>query len=312
MSRENPLTARVLANRLWEQLFGIGLVETSEDFGMQGDQPSHPELLDWLAVETHERNWDVKQLVRLIVTSATYRQSSTAPADLVARDPNNRMLARGPRFRLEAELVRDHALFASGLLSLKMEGPSAKPPRPKLGLTAAFGGSTDWESSMGEDRYRRGVYTYWQRSIPYPSMDTFDAPNREICTVRRTRTNTPLQALVTLNDPVYIEAAQALARNVLTETPRVAGGDSRSLVRRRLVDAFRRCLTRLPSDAELDVLERSLSTIQKRYDADPESAGKLVSDPMHAAPAGVSVPELAAWTVLSNVLLNLDETLTRR
>lgn len=311
VSRENPLSSRVLANRLWEQLFGIGIVETSEEFGLQGDLPSHPELLDWLAVEVHERGWDVKQLVRLIVTSAAYRQSSTAPEELVARDPNNRLLARGPRFRLEAELVRDHALFAAGLLSRKMEGPSAKPPRPKLGLTAAFGGSTDWESSGGEDRYRRGIYTYWQRSIPYPSMDTFDAPNREVCTVRRTRTNTPLQALVTLNDPVYVEAAQSLARRVLAQGSSEKPPTS-ELTRQRLTRAFRLCVTRMPREEELEVLERTLDNVRRRFTGDRDAAAKMASDSQAAAPQDADVVELAAWTVLSNILLNLDETLTRR
>jgi hypothetical protein len=309
--RDNPLTARVLVNRVWEQLFGIGLVETSEEFGLQGELPSHPELLDWLAVEVMDGSWDTKRLVRALVTSSTYKQSSTAPADLVARDPNNRLLARGPRFRLEAELVRDHALAAAGLLSRKMEGPSAKPPRPKLGLTAAFGGSTDWESSQGEDRYRRGIYTYWQRSIPYPSMDTFDAPNREVCTVRRTRTNTPLQALVTLNDPVYVEAAQALARRVLSAEPQEkASADD--LTRRRITRAFRLCATRSPSSEEVSVLEAALERARTRFAADQESARQMATPPGGLPPAETELTELAAWTVLSNVLLNLDETLTRR
>jgi hypothetical protein len=309
VSRENPLTARVLVNRYWEQLFGMGLVETSEEFGLQGELPSHPELLDWLAVDVMDRSWNTKQLVRSMVTSATYKQSSTAPEPLVARDPNNRLLARGPRFRLEAELVRDHALFAAGLLSRKMEGPSAKPPRPKLGLTAAFGGSTDWEASSGEDRYRRGIYTYWQRSIPYPSMDTFDAPNREVCTVRRTRTNTPLQALVTLNDPVYVEAAQALARRVLSEEQGPAGDE---LTRRRITRAFRLCATRSPSSQEVTVLKESLDRIRGRYAADKEAARQMATPATGPAPADSELTDLAAWTVLSNVLLNLDETLTRR
>jgi hypothetical protein len=255
--------------------------------------------------------WDTKRLVRALVTSSTYKQSSTAPADLVARDPNNRLLARGPRFRLEAELVRDHALAAAGLLSRKMEGPSAKPPRPKLGLTAAFGGSTDWESSQGEDRYRRGIYTYWQRSIPYPSMDTFDAPNREVCTVRRTRTNTPLQALVTLNDPVYVEAAQALARRVLSAEPQEKTSAD-DLTRRRITRAFRLCATRSPSSEEVSVLEAALERVRTRFAADQESARQMATPPGGLPPAETELTELAAWTVLSNVLLNLDETLTRR
>ena len=191
-----------------------------------------------------------------------------------------------------------------------MEGPSAKPPRPKLGLTAAFGGSTDWEASAGEDRYRRGIYTYWQRSIPYPSMDTFDAPNREVCTVRRTRTNTPLQALVTLNDPVYVEAAQALARRVLSEEQGDGNGNERT--RRRITLAFKLCATRGPSSQEVTVLAESLERIRNRFAADQAAARQMATPASGPAPADAELTELAAWTVLSNVLLNLDETLTRR
>ena len=214
VDENNPLTARVIANRYWEQIFGIGIVRTSEEFGTQGEQPSHPELLDWLATEMVQQKWDMKKFVKLLVTSSTYRQSSHVTDDLTQRDPDNRLLARGPRFRLSAEMVRDQALAVSGLLSPKMFGPSVRPPRPSAGLTAAFGGGLDWEPSPGEDRYRRGIYTEARRTSPYPSTSTFDAPSREICTLRRVRTNTPLQALVTLNDPVYIEAAQALGRKM--------------------------------------------------------------------------------------------------
>jgi hypothetical protein len=309
VDRRNPLTARVLVNRLWEQLFGIGLVETLEEFGMQGELPSHPELLDWLAVEALDSGWDLKHLIRLIVTSATYRQSSSGPAELIARDPNNRLLARGPRFRLEAELVRDQALAVAGLLSDKLYGPSVRPPRPKLGLTAAFGGSTDWDASTGEDRWRRGLYTYWQRSVPYPSMDTFDAPSREVCTLRRTRTNTPLQALVTLNDPVYVEAAQGLARRVLAELP---GPHEETLVRARLQRMLRLCITRAPSDVELRTLHAAWSEARRQFAEDPGGALVFASDPIGPPPDGVDAVDLAAWTLIGNVLLNLDETLSRR
>ena len=211
VSADNPLTARVAVNRYWEQIFGIGLVETNEEFGAQGTLPSHPKLLDWLAVEFREGGWDVKQLLKMMVMSNAYRQSSRVTPELIEADPMNRLLARGPRFRLPAESIRDQALFASGLLSDKMYGPPAQPPQPNLGLKSAFGGGIDWATSKGEDRYRRGVYTRWRRTSPYPSMTTFDAPNRQVCEIRRSRTNTPLQALVTLNDPVFVEAAQALA-----------------------------------------------------------------------------------------------------
>ena len=218
-------------NRFWESIFGIGIVRTSEEFGAQGEPPSHPELLDWLAVEFMQSGWDTKAFLKLLVTSAAYRQSSKVTPELYARDPDNRLLARGPRFRLSAETIRDQAMHVSGLLSRKMFGPPVKPLQPRLGLSAAFGSGTDWETSSGEDRYRRGVYTTWRRSNPYPSMATFDAPNREVCTVRRDRSNTPLQALVTLNDPVYMEASQALAR-------RMAGAGATPAEKRGMVSDF--------------------------------------------------------------------------
>ncbi|TWT51979.1 Planctomycete cytochrome C [Thalassoglobus neptunius] len=303
MSPENPLTSRVLANRHWEVLFGRGLVETSEDFGMQGELPSHPELLDLLATRFVESDWSQKDLIRLIVTSATYRQSSDTTPDLIERDPANRLLTRGPRFRLSAELIRDQALSLSGLLSDKMLGPSVNPPRPKLGLRAAFGGSTDWETSTGEDKFRRGIYTTWRRSIPYPSMDAFDAPSREVCTVRRIRTNTPLQALVTLNDPVYVEAAQALAGRILTE-----GGDK---LEDRLAYGFRLCTARSPNPSELEVLTRTFRLVQSQFESKEQEAAKLRVIPA-TAESEASFAEQASWTTLANVLLNLDETLTRR
>ncbi|MEO0414976.1 MAG: DUF1553 domain-containing protein, partial [Verrucomicrobiota bacterium] len=208
---ENPLTARVIVNRFWAQIFGQGLVETSEEFGSQGELPTHPELLDYLALDL-QSDWDLKRFLKQLVMSSTYQQQSTADAALIEADPFNKFYARGPRFRVSAEMVRDQALFVSGLLSEKMYGKPVNPPQPKLGLKAAFGGATDWETSKGEDKFRRGIYTTWRRSSPYPSMATFDSPNREVCISRRGRTNTPLQALVTLNDPVYVEAAQALGR----------------------------------------------------------------------------------------------------
>lgn len=291
-------------NRLWEQLFGRGLVVTTEDFGLQGELPSHPQLLDWLAVEFMESGWDIKHIVKTMVLSATYRQSSDASPDLLARDPDNVLLARGPRFRLSAEAVRDQALFAGGLLSLKMYGPSVYPPRPTLGLRAAFGGSTDWKTSEGENRYRRGLYTFWRRSLPYPSMDAFDAPSREVCTLRRIRTNTPLQALVTLNDPVYVEAAQGLARRVLSE----GGNDDEE----RATYAFRTCVSRPPTSSELAVLVESVRQARERLAQQPDEAAKLATDPLGPLPDGVDPVEAAAWTVIGNVLLNLDEVLARR
>ena len=202
-------------------------MRTSEEFGAQGEAPSHPELLDWLATELVRDKWDMKAFLKLLVTSSTYRQSSRVMPEIAERDPDNRLLAHGPRFRMSAEMVRDQALAVSGLLSPKMYGPPVRPVRPALGLAAAFGGGLDWQTSTGEDRHRRALYTEWRRTSPYPSMTTFDAPNREICMLRRNRTNTPLQALVTMNDPVYVEAAQALARRMVErskEPPRSRRG----------------------------------------------------------------------------------------
>jgi hypothetical protein len=306
----NPLTARVVVNRLWERLFGIGLVATSEEFGSQGDLPSHPELLDWLACELVDGGWDLRAIQRLIVTSATYRQSSTCPPDLVARDPDNRLLACGPRVRLPAEVIRDQALAAAGLLSRKKGGPSVRPPQPSLGLSAAFGGGIDWQTSTGEDRYRRAIYTTWRRSNPYPSMATFDAPNREVCTIRRPRTNTPLQALVTLNDPAYVEAAQGLARRMVREAEGAAaagrGADGDRQVARR---GFRLVLAREPAAAELDRLVRLRDEVRTQMQADEAAATKLATDPLGPVPPdlGIDVVDLAAWTVVANVILNLDE-----
>jgi cytochrome c553 len=298
----NPLTARVVVNRIWERLFGIGIVSTSEEFGSQGDLPSHPELLDWLATELTARRWDTKTIQRLIVTSAAYRQTSKCPPDLVARDPENRLIACGPRVRLSAEVIRDQALAASGLLSRKKGGPSVNPPQPNLGLAAAFGGGIDWQTSTGEDRYRRAVYTTWRRSNPYPSMATFDAPSREVCTVRRPRSNTPLQALVTLNDPAYVEAAQALARRMVRE-----GGPSAA---ERAARGFRLVLARRPSPAEVDRLVRLHDDARTDFEPDQADATKMATDPLGPIPAdlGTDVADLAAWTVVANVILNLDET----
>ncbi len=299
----NPLTARVLANRFWENIFGIGIVRTSEEFGSQGEPPVHPELLDWLATEIVRQKWDMKKFLKLLVTSATYRQSSRVTPELLERDPDNRLLARGPRFRLSAEMVRDQALAVSGLLSRKMYGPSVKPPQPALGLNAAFGGGLDWQTSAGEDRYRRALYTEWRRTSPYPSMATFDAPNREVCTIRRVRTNTPLQALVTLNDPVYVEAAQALGR-------RMAQGGTTTAEKVRF--GFRLCVARSPRDAEAERLVKMYEEVRAQFTKDKEDAVQLATKPLGPAPPGADVADLAAWTVVANVLLNLDETLMKR
>ena len=300
---ENPLTARVIVNRYWEAIFGIGIVSTSEEFGSQGDLPSNQELLDYLAVEFVENKWDLKQLLRQLVTSAAYRQSSRVTPALQEHDPDNRLLARGPRFRMSAEMIRDQALAVSGLLSSKMYGPPVKPPQPNLGLKAAFGGGTDWKTSTGEDRYRRAIYTTWRRSNPYPSMLTFDAPNREVCTIRRARTNTPLQALVMLNDPVYIEAAQELARRFIASGKTTAD---------RAQAMFRACVARDPSEAELARLVILYDKAYTQFKADTKSANDLATKPRGPAPKGADIAALAAWTVVGNVVLNLDEMLMKR
>lgn len=303
VDEENPLTARVVANRYWEAIFGRGLVLTSEEFGSQGELPTHPALLDWLATELQRLEWDVKALLKTIVLSATYRQSSQVTEETYQRDPENVLLARGPRFRLPAETIRDQALAVSGLLSPKLGGASVNPPQPKMGVNAAFGGGIDWETSDGEDRYRRGLYTTWRRSNPYPSMATFDAPNREVCTIRRAATNTPLQALVTLNDPVYVEAAQSLARRMMNEG---------STVEDRALRGFRVCLARPPTPAELEALVQLYEQAYQRYASDAEQAQVLIANPANPPPENLDATELAAWTVVGNVLLNLDEMFMKR
>ena len=303
IDQDNPLTARVLVNRYWETLFGRGIVVTSEEFGSQGELPTHPELLDWLAVDVIRKGWDTKALLRQLVLSATYRQSSVVTPQTFAVDSDNRWLARGPRVRISAETIRDQALAVSGLLSRKMYGPPVNPPQPNLGLNAAFGGSTDWKTSAGEDRYRRAIYTTWRRSNPYPSMATFDAPNREVCTVRRNRTNTPLQSLVTLNDPVYVEAAQSLARLAMQQAETING---------QLAYAFRRCLLRSPSDHELRALRELYDDAHRQLNDQPDEAKRLATDPLGDLPQGLSPIDAAAMTVVGNVILNLDEMFLKR
>jgi hypothetical protein len=294
-SRQHPLTARVAVNRFWEQLFGTGLVETTEDFGTQGIPPTHRELLDWLAVEFMETHgWSVKKLLKQLVLSATYRQRSEASPELVAKDPANRLLARGPRVRLPAESVRDQALAVSGLLSPKMYGPSVMPPQPDGIWQSPYDGAT-WKTAQGEDRYRRALYTYWKRTAPYPSMVTFDSPSREFCQVRRIRTNTPLQALVTLNDTVYLEASRKLADWMKTQetTPD-----------RRIGAAYRRVMVRDITPAKRDVLVRLYHDTEKHYRANLQEACELIDDGSYDA-------QRAALTVVANTLLNLDEVITK-
>jgi hypothetical protein len=303
VSRDNPLTARVAINRLWAQLFGAGIVLTEEDFGLQGELPTHPELLDWLAVEYMDRGWDTKALLKEMVMSATYRQSSRVTPQLLEKDPRNRLLAHYPRRRLDAENIRDQALALSGLLCAKIGGPSVFPPQPAGLWQAAFNGERTYPTSTGEDRYRRGLYTFWRRTVPYPSMATFDAPSREVCTIRRMPTNTPLQALVTLNDPVYVEMAQALGRRIIQE-----GGATPA---DRAGYALRLALCRPPTPEQVQTLTALYERQLTYYRAHPDDARKLATDPLGPLPATVAPAEAAAWTVVGNVLLNLDGVLNK-
>ncbi|MCI0745306.1 MAG: DUF1553 domain-containing protein [Verrucomicrobia subdivision 3 bacterium] len=299
VSEENPLTARVMVNRIWEQYFGIGIVETSEDFGTQGEPPSNPKLLDWLATEFVRQRWSLKALHKTIVMSATYRQSSKASAELLQRDPYNRLLARGPRLRLEAEMIRDQALAVSGLLSRKIGGPSVFPPQPDGLWQVVYSGDT-WKTSKGDDRYRRGLYTFWRRTMPHPAMTTFDAPSREFCVVKRTRSNTPLQALNLLNDPAYVEAAQGLAKRMITE-----GG---AAPEDRAAYGLRLCLARKPLQPEIARLKSLFEEQFQHFKDDTDAARKLAGENCESPDATAN---LAAWTVVANVLLNLDEMITK-
>ncbi len=303
VSPVNPLTARVAVNRAWEQFLGRGLVETSEDFGTQGSPPSHPELLDWLATELVRQKWSVKAIHRLIVTSAAYRQSAAASPVLLERDPYNRLLGRGPRFRLDAETLRDTVLAASGLLSLKIGGPSVFPLQPE-GIWDNPYSDAKWVTSPGEDRHRRGMYTFIRRTSPYPSLLAFDGTSREFCTVRRVRTNTPLQALVTLNDEAYFEAARALASRML-DAP-VDGGDD-AAVSARAAYGFRRCTSRQPTPEETRRIVASYEKQLAAMQASPAAAARINA----ATDGGPNAPERAAWTLVANALLNLDETFTK-
>ncbi len=275
VSPANPLTARVTVNRAWEQFFGRGIVETSEDFGTQGSPPSHPELLDWLATEFVRLKWSQKALHRLIVTSATYRQDASASETLIEKDPYNRLFARGPRFRMEAEMIRDAALSASGLLSSKIGGPSVFPLQPD-GIWDNPYSDAKWVTSEGEDKYRRGLYTFIRRTSPYPAFMTFDATSREFCTVRRVRTNTPLQALTLLNDEAFFEAARALAARTLADVPSTAGRSGPALEKARASHAFRLCTSRTPTDIETARIVRSYEAQLRHYRSRPGDAAKVL------------------------------------
>ncbi|HET6883206.1 MAG TPA: DUF1553 domain-containing protein, partial [Pirellulales bacterium] len=302
VERDNPITARVVVNRWWAELFGHGIVTTLEDFGVKGEPPTHPELLDWLAVEFMENGWSMKKLLRTIVTSATYRQSSRSTREQVARDAENLLYTRGPRFRLAAETIRDNALAIAGLLSLRAGGPPVRPYQPDGLWTKVGGQPLEYIVSPGDDRYRRGVYVVWKRASPYPSFVNFDANARLACTVRRSRSNTPLQALTLLNDPVYVEAAFALARRVLRERPDVPLDE-------QLRYAWRLCLSRNADAAELAVLRRLHEAQVSAARADPAAAKALADQSGDENP--VSPDQLAAWYAVASALLNLDETITK-
>ena len=303
---EQPLTARVTVNRFWQEVFGTGIVRTAGDLGVSGELPSHPELLDWLAVEFRESGWDMKRFFKLLVTSATYRQATTVTKDSLEKDPQNLLLSRGPRYRLEAEMMRDYALAASGLLVRKIGGPSVKPYQPD-GVWEAVGmigsNTREYKRDAGENLYRRSMYTFWKRGAPPASMDILNAPSREFCTVRRERTNTPLQALVTLNDPQFVEAARHLAQLALKE-----GGAS---VEARFDFLARRLLARPFRAEETQVLLTVLNDLQTFYVAHPQDAEKLLAVGEARADRAFDVPTLAAYTMLANQLFNMDEVLNK-
>ncbi|AMV40671.1 PSD1 and planctomycete cytochrome C domain-containing protein [Planctomyces sp. SH-PL62] len=304
---EHPLTARVAVNRFWQQLFGTGLVKTSEDFGAQGEPPSHPELLDWLSVTFREEGWDVKRLMKRLATTAAYRQTSKATPEGLARDPDNRLLARGPRFRLDAETLRDQAFFTAGVLVEKMGGPSVKPPQPSgLWEAVAYVGSDTgiFKADEGVDKvHRRSLYTFWKRTAPPPQMSTFDAPSRESCQVRRERTNTPLQALLLLNEPQYVEASRALAERALRE-----GG---STTEERLAFMFRVATARTPDPADLAELSAALKDFSAHYADRPDDARALIEGGATRPDPALAPVDLAPWTMIGNIILNLDEVITR-
>ncbi len=306
MRPENPLTARVTVNRFWQQVFGTGIVRTSEDFGVTGDPPSNQELLDWLAVEFRESGWDVKHMFKLIVMSASYRQSAVATKEKLEKDPSNRLISRGPRFRMDAEMIRDYALACSGLLVKKIGGPSVKTYQPGgvWEAVAMIGSDTrNYKQDTGDKLYRRSMYTFWKRAAPPASMDILNAPTREVCTVRRERTDTPLQALVTLNDPQFIEAERFLAQTALEH-----GGDKPDVG----VDFLaKRVLCRPLRAEEATVVEGSLNGLLTYYKAHVEEAKKLIAVGESKADPTIDPATLAAWTMTTNELMNLDEVLNK-
>jgi mono/diheme cytochrome c family protein len=302
---DNPLTARVAVNRFWEKFFGVGIVKTSENLGSQADWPSHPELLDWLATEFVRLGWDMKAIQKEMVMSAAYRQGAAVTPDLVERDPENRLLARGPRFRLQAEIIRDQAMAVAGLLVEKLGGPSVRPYQPD-GIwdeINVYGNLRNYKHDTGDDLHRRSLYTIWKRTSAPPGMTIFDMPSREVCTVRRSRTNTPLQALALMNDVTYVEASRALAQRMLRE-----GGPTPE---DRIAWAFRTATARTPDADEVAILSRGLAQRIKRYQADPAAAKKLLAEGDAPLDKTLAPEELAAYTMTASIILNLDEVVTR-
>jgi hypothetical protein len=296
---DNPLTARVLVNRYWARVFGRGIVETEEDFGTQGAMPSHPRLLDWLAVDFRDNGWDSKRLLKQMVMTATYRQSAEAEPGKLAIDPDNRWLSRGPRTRLSAEVVRDQALAIAGLLSRKMYGPPVYPPNPIRSVTNAFKGAEVWKTSEGEDRYRRAIYTYLKRSQPHPLFETFDMSTRDVCCLRRIPTNTPLQSFMTLNDESFVEAAQALAAIM----------SKQETLTRQINAGVRRALMRDAEPGEIRLLQTLYDQSFATFESDRESAREMAGAP-GAGLDDDGVANRAALAVVANVILNLDAVLT--
>lgn len=303
VDRGNPLTARVAVNRFWQMLFGTGLVKTVEDFGSQGEWPVNADLLDWLAVEFMDSGWDVKRILKTMVTSAAYRQASNVTPELLERDPDNRLLARGPRFRVSPETLRDQALLWSGLLVEKLGGPSVRPYQPP-GLWQELQGGSGYKPDRGEALYRRTLYSYWKRTVAPPGMAVFDSPSREVCVVREARTNTPLQALNLMNDVIYLEAARKLAERVLTE-----GGPS---ARQRLAYAARIVLSRPAKPDEIRILESALARFSARFDADGLAAAKLLQHGESPRNPALPASELAAYAAVANLLMNMDEAITKQ
>jgi hypothetical protein len=298
---EHPLFARVAVNRFWQKLFGRGLVNSPEDFGLQSELPSHPELLDWLAVEFRESGWDVKRLLKLIVTSATYRQSAAVPAAFHDRDPDNMWLARGPRFRLDSRTLRDQALFISGLLVEKSGGFPVMPYQPPGIWEEMSFGKNRYFQGREEDLYRRSLYTFWRRSVAPGNF--FDVPARQVCSVKPLRTSTPLHVLTTLNDPTYVEAARVMAAGVIKDH-----ADDRV----RVTEAFARVLGRFPEAEEGRMVTELLANQRARYGVNPDDAAKLVAVGESRAGGDIDAVELAAWTLTVHTLMNLDEAITRR